>query len=229
MSAIIANYELVLKDAADPSTSTAAANLNADRYSEIIPLERAFVGDIQLNFVAGAAGTLYFQVSQDFGVGDDSGVERINSENIIIVSRTNKGKELLDKMEQEKIVQFEEVAKLREKRMQEENEARKELDKIHRKRISEAEKDRSDRLEEARRLIEKKLKEEEEIRLKEEKERKLKDLEERKIKGEEARKVQIEEVKRSKEIERENLKEIEEKVEERIPNNPSEEEKKDHN
>ena len=83
MSAIIANYELVLKDAADPSTGVAAANLNADRYSEIIPLERAFVGDIQLNFVAGPAGTLYFQVSQDFGVGDDSGVERVNSENII--------------------------------------------------------------------------------------------------------------------------------------------------
>jgi hypothetical protein len=83
MSAIIANYALVLKDAADPSTSTAAANLSGDRYSEIIPLERAFVGDIQLNFVAGPAGTLYFQVSQDFGVGDDKGVERLNSENII--------------------------------------------------------------------------------------------------------------------------------------------------
>ena len=36
MSAIITNYELVIKDGADPSTSTAAANLNADRYSEII-------------------------------------------------------------------------------------------------------------------------------------------------------------------------------------------------
>ena len=83
MSAIIANYALVLKDAADPSTSTAAANLSGDRYSEIIPLERAFVGDIQLNFAAGPAGTLYFQVSQDFGVGDDKGVERLNSENII--------------------------------------------------------------------------------------------------------------------------------------------------
>ena len=83
MSAIIANYALVLKDAANPSTSTAAANLNADRYSEIIPLERAFVGDIQLNFAAGPIGTLYFQVSQDFGVGDDKGVERLNSENII--------------------------------------------------------------------------------------------------------------------------------------------------
>ena len=83
MSAIIANYALVLKDAADPSTSTAAANLSGDRYSEIIPLERAFVGDIQLNFAAGPAGTLYFQVSQDFGVGDDKGVERLNSDNLI--------------------------------------------------------------------------------------------------------------------------------------------------
>ena len=68
MSAIIVNYELTLKDAADPSTSTAAANLDADRYSEIIPLERAFMGAVQLNFVAGASGTLDFQVSPDFGV-----------------------------------------------------------------------------------------------------------------------------------------------------------------
>ena len=83
MSAIIVNYELTLKDGSDPSTSTAAANLDADRYSEIIPLERAFMGAVQLNFVAGASGTLDFQVSQDFGVGDDKGVERINSENLI--------------------------------------------------------------------------------------------------------------------------------------------------
>ena len=83
MSAIIANYNLVIKDAADPSTSTAAANLDGDRYREIIPLERAFMGAVQLNFVAGASGTLDFQVSQDFGVGDDKGVERINSENLI--------------------------------------------------------------------------------------------------------------------------------------------------
>ena len=83
MSAIIANYELTLKDGSNPSTSTAAANLNGDRYSELIPLERAFMGAVQLNFVAGASGTLDFQVSQDFGVGDDEGVERINSENLI--------------------------------------------------------------------------------------------------------------------------------------------------
>ena len=42
MSAIIANYELAMKDGSNPSTSTAAANLNADRYSEIIPLEHDF-------------------------------------------------------------------------------------------------------------------------------------------------------------------------------------------
>ena len=83
MSAIIANYDLTLKDGADPSTSTAAANLNADRYSEIIPLERSFMGEIHMHFVAGAAGNMIFQVSNDFGVGDDSGVDRINSNNII--------------------------------------------------------------------------------------------------------------------------------------------------
>ena len=36
MSAIVANYEVVIKDDANPSTGVAAANLNADRYSEII-------------------------------------------------------------------------------------------------------------------------------------------------------------------------------------------------
>ena len=83
MSAIITNYDLVMKDAADPSTSTAAANLDADRYSEIIPLERSFMGEIHMHFVAGAAGNMIFQVSNDFGVGDDEGVNRINSNNII--------------------------------------------------------------------------------------------------------------------------------------------------
>ena len=34
MSAIITNYELTLKDGADPSTSTAAANLNAQVWPE---------------------------------------------------------------------------------------------------------------------------------------------------------------------------------------------------
>jgi len=83
MSAIIANYDLTLKDGADPSTSTAAANLNADRYSEIIPLERSFMGEIHIHFPAGPVGNMIFQVSNDFGAGDDSGVDRINSNNII--------------------------------------------------------------------------------------------------------------------------------------------------
>ena len=84
--------------------------------------------------------------------------------------------------------------------MQEENQVRKELDKIHKKKITAAEKERSDRLEEARRLIGKKLKEEEEIRLKEEKERK--------IKANETRELQIEEARSSKETGKENLREI---------------------
>ena len=46
MSAIIANYELIMKDGANPSTSTASTDLNADRCSEIIPLERSFMGEI---------------------------------------------------------------------------------------------------------------------------------------------------------------------------------------
>ena len=40
MSAIIVNYELTMKDAADPSTSSASANLNGDRYSAIMPVQR---------------------------------------------------------------------------------------------------------------------------------------------------------------------------------------------
>ena len=83
MSAIIANYEVEIKDGADPSTSTAAANLNGDRYSEIIPLERAFVGEIQIQFAAGPAGNMIFQVSNDVGAADDEGVARINSNNLI--------------------------------------------------------------------------------------------------------------------------------------------------
>ena len=82
----------------------------------------------------------------------------------------------MGKTEQEKLVQLEEVTKLKEKRIQEENQARAELDKIHKKKITAAEKERSDRLEKARKLIDKKLKEEEEIRLKEKAERESKDL-----------------------------------------------------
>ena len=119
----------------------------------------------------------------------------------------------------------EDVNKLKEKRLDEENETRRELNKIHKKKIAAAEKDRSDRLEEARRAIEKKLKEEEAVRSKEEEKKRLKELEERKARAEETRIVQINEVERSKEIERENLKNIEEK----ISNNSPEQEKKDNN
>ena len=83
MSAIVANYEVVIKDDANPSTGVAAANLNADRYSEIIPLERAFVGDISMLFAAGPVGNMIFQVSNDFGAPYDEGVGRVNSNNII--------------------------------------------------------------------------------------------------------------------------------------------------
>jgi hypothetical protein len=83
MSAIIANYELTLKNGPDPSTSTVVTSLGADAYSEIIPLERSFMGEIHIHFAAGPVGNMIFQVSNDFGVGDDEGVERINSNNII--------------------------------------------------------------------------------------------------------------------------------------------------
>ena len=77
MSAIITDYEIVMKDGADPSTSTAAANLNADRYSEIMPVTRAFMGEVLLHWVAGPVGVMKLQVS------NDEGVNRINSKNIV--------------------------------------------------------------------------------------------------------------------------------------------------
>ena len=40
MSAIIIDYDIVMKDGADPSTSTASGNLNGDRYSVIMPVTR---------------------------------------------------------------------------------------------------------------------------------------------------------------------------------------------
>ena len=83
MSAIIVNYELTLKDAADPSTSTAAANLNADRYSDIMPVTRAFMGEVLLHWVAGPVGVMKLQVSNDVGAFDDAGGNRINSNNVI--------------------------------------------------------------------------------------------------------------------------------------------------
>ena len=83
MSAIIIDYDIVMKDGADPSTSTAAANLNADRYSEIMPVTRAFMGEIQCHWVAGPVGVLRMQVSNDVGAFDDEGVNRINSKNVV--------------------------------------------------------------------------------------------------------------------------------------------------
>ena len=83
MSAIIIDYDIVMKDGADPSTSTAAANLNGDRYSVIMPVTRAFMGDIQLHWVAGPVGKMIVQVSNDPGAFDDEGVARINENNIV--------------------------------------------------------------------------------------------------------------------------------------------------
>ena len=83
MSAIIANYELIMKDGSNPSTSTAVTSLGADAYSEIIPLERSFMGEIHMHFTAGPAGNMIFQVSNDEGAFDDEGVTRINENNII--------------------------------------------------------------------------------------------------------------------------------------------------
>ena len=83
MSAIIVNYNLVMKDAADPSTSTASGNLNGDRYSEIMPVERSFMGSIVAVNVAGPVGNWVLEGSNDFGVGDDKSLDRINSENLI--------------------------------------------------------------------------------------------------------------------------------------------------
>ena len=83
MSAIITNYEIVMKDGSNPSTSTAAANLNADRYSEIMPVTRAFMGEVLLHWVAGPVGVMKLQVSNDEGALDDEGVARINSNNIV--------------------------------------------------------------------------------------------------------------------------------------------------
>ena len=83
MSAIITDYDIVMKDGADPSTSTASTNLNTDRYSMIMPVTRAFMGDIHLHWVAGPVGVMKLQVSNDEGALDDEGIARINSNNIV--------------------------------------------------------------------------------------------------------------------------------------------------
>ena len=93
MSAIIIDYDIEMKNGSDPSTSTAVTNLNADAYSIIMPVTRAFMGEIQLHWVAGPVGVMKVQVSNDEGAFDDAGVARINSNNIvtnwIIHSQTN--------------------------------------------------------------------------------------------------------------------------------------------
>ena len=78
MSAIITSYDIVMKDGADPSTSTASGNLNGDRYSVIMPVTRAFMGELHLHWVAGPVGKMIVQVSND-----DEGINRINSNNIV--------------------------------------------------------------------------------------------------------------------------------------------------
>ena len=83
MSAIIIDYDIEMKNGADPSTSTAVTNLNADAYSIIMPVTRAFMGEIQLHWVAGPVGVMKVQVSNDVGAFDDEGVNRINSKNIV--------------------------------------------------------------------------------------------------------------------------------------------------
>ena len=83
MSAIIVNYNLVMKDAADPSTSSASANLNGDRFSEIMPVERSFMGSIVAVNVAGPVGNWILEGSNDFGLPDDESYDRVNSENLI--------------------------------------------------------------------------------------------------------------------------------------------------
>ena len=83
MSAIIVNYDLVMKDAADPSTSSASTNLNGDRFSEIMPVQRSFMGSIVAVNVAGPVGNYVLEGSNDFGIADDLPYDRVNSENLI--------------------------------------------------------------------------------------------------------------------------------------------------
>ena len=95
MSAIIVNYDLVMKDAADPSTASASSNLDGDRYSEIMPVQRSFMGSIVAVNVAGPVGNWVLEGSNDFGIGDDLPYDRVNSENLItnwgVISTTSLG------------------------------------------------------------------------------------------------------------------------------------------
>jgi hypothetical protein len=108
MSAIITNYNVVMKDAADPSTSSASANLNGDRYSVIMPVQRSFMGSIVAVNVAGPVGNWILEGSNDFGLPDDESYDRVNSENLItnwgVVSTT-----ALGATETSKIISFSDI------------------------------------------------------------------------------------------------------------------------
>ena len=84
-----------MKDAANPSTSSASSNLNGDRYSEIMPVQRSFMGSIVAINVAGPVGNWVLEGSNDFGMGDDLPYDRVNSENLItnwgVISTTSLG------------------------------------------------------------------------------------------------------------------------------------------
>ena len=95
MSAIITNYNLIMKDAADPSPSSASTNLNGDRYSAIMPVQRSFMGSIVAVNVAGPVGNWVLEGSNDFGIDDNLPYDRVNSENLItnwgVISTTSLG------------------------------------------------------------------------------------------------------------------------------------------
>ena len=96
MSAIIVNYDLVMKDAADPSTASASSNLNGDRYSEIMPVQRSFMGSIVAVNVAGPVGNWILEGSNDYGPDEDSSdIDKVNSQNLItnwgVISTTSLG------------------------------------------------------------------------------------------------------------------------------------------
>ena len=108
MSAIITNYNLIMQDAADPSTSSASTNLNGDRYSAIMPVQRSFMGSIVAVNVAGPVGNWILEGSNDFGLPDDESYDRVNSENLItnwgLISTT-----ALGASETSKIISFSDI------------------------------------------------------------------------------------------------------------------------
>ena len=96
MSAIIVNYNLVMKDGANPSSSSASGNLNGDRYSAIMPVQRSFMGSIVAVNVAGPVGNWVLEGSNDAGpIEDSSDIDKVNSENLItnwgVISTTSLG------------------------------------------------------------------------------------------------------------------------------------------